>query len=142
MVLKGYVSLAVTALLAAFLVSCDSEETPKTAQFRQPHIGVWEDSVSGQEKAVMALREDGTGSLRLNRQDYNFQYVIDYARKPIALDLVYSREGEPFRARAIVRFIEGDQMKLRTFFDEKRPEAFSPEDTKNTVLLKRVDIKV
>jgi hypothetical protein len=85
----------------------------------------------------MIFREDGTGALSFPRGSSDFEYVFDYTRTPVELNLISTREGKPYRIRAIVKYFGKNRMKIRTFFNEKRPDGFDPNDAENTIALTR-----
>ena len=140
---KGYVNKygfkVIFLILFIFLVSCRSEQSPK--QFFQPHIGEWSGIDSKGSKAIILFRENGTGYISFDKELYRFNYVFDYSKNPVWLDLISSRKGRPFRAKLIVRFMGKNRFKFRTFFNEKRPSEFLEDDLKNTVFLTKITPK-
>jgi hypothetical protein len=65
--------------------------------------------------------------------------VIDYAKDPTWLNLIYTQEEKPFRAKLILRFQDRNTIVWRTFYNDQRPEGFEGEDDKHTFILKRVN---
>ncbi len=67
-------------------------------------------------------------------------YSIDYSRNPIWLDLIaVDAEGrEKKRIKWILQFIAPDQIRARTFFDDRRPQGFEQDDDKATIYLQKV----
>ena len=122
-------------LLSILFISCSDQET--TRHFDQPHIGKWSGTDLAGTKATIVFSESGTGTIEFNNDLYKFMYVIDYSRQPIWLDLIYARENKPFRAKFILKFIDKNKLKWRTFFNDKRPSEFLPDDSKNTMVLTR-----
>ena len=131
--MKRYLVYAVVMLIPILLISCSNSD--HVQEFLQPHIGKWFGVDSTGTKATIIFKEDGTGSIEFNNDLYGFNYVIDYSKKPVWLDLIYTREGKPFRAKLIVKFLDNKRLKWRTFFNDKRPEDFPPEDTRHTMVL-------
>lgn len=123
--------------ISVLLISCGNRD--QTQPYYQPHIGLWEDIGATDKKTVIVFRENGTGTISFDYQVSDLKYVIDYSKKPVWLDLIYSREGKPYRAKMIVQFLDNNQLKWRTFFNEKRPTEFIPEDSDNTITLSRVN---
>ncbi|MFH1349512.1 MAG: hypothetical protein ABII26_01120 [Pseudomonadota bacterium] len=135
LVMKTYLFSALLLALSLLLNSCEGKG--QTRYSRQPHLGVWEDVGFEGRKATLVFKENGTGTLLFDFQLYDFRYIIDYSKKPVWLDLIYTREGMPYRAKVIVKFLDLNRLKWRTFFGSTRPTEFIPEDDKYTVLLKR-----
>ncbi len=134
---KKYLRPVILLTIYALLISCGNRD--QTQPFYQPHIGLWKDIGAADKQTAIVFREDGTGNISFDYQDSDFKYVIDYSKKPVWLDLIYSREGKPYRAKMIVQFLDNNQLKWRTFFNEKRPTEFIPKDPDNTITLNRVN---
>ena len=90
-------------LLPILFISC-SEPEP-TRHFDQPHIGKWSGTDLAGVKATIIFRESGAGTIEFDNNFYEFTYIIDYSKQPIWLDLIYTRENKPFRAKFLVKFI-------------------------------------
>jgi len=120
-----------------FLVSCGNHEAPQ--QFTQPHIGAWTGIDPSGIEATVVFEEGGNGSITFDETVHPFEYVIDYAKDPTWLDLIYTQEEKPFRAKLILRFQDRNTMEWRTFYNEQRPEGFQGEGDKHTFILKRVN---
>lgn len=119
------------------LVSCGNHEAPQ--QYRQPHIGVWTGTDPSGTQATVVFEEGGRGSITFDETLHPFDYLIDYTKDPTWLDLIYTQDGKPFRAKVILRFQDRNTIEWRTFFNAKRPEGFGEEDDEHTILLKRVN---
>ena len=133
--MKKHLFLALLIALSLMLLSCSNGGLSR--HFRQPHIGVWEDVDFKGRKATLVFRENGTGTIFFDYHLYDFTYFIDYSKKPVWLDLIYSRKGKPYRAKLIVKFLEINKLKWRTFFGRIRPAGFLPENDKFTIVLNR-----
>jgi len=134
--MKRHLFILTLFLASILLISCSNSE--HIQQFSPPHIGEWAGVDSGGIKAVIVFKENGIGMISFNSQVSDFKYVVDYAKKPIWLDLIYSREGKPYRAKLIVKFMDTNELKWRTFFNDTRPTEFISDDPKNTMILTRV----
>ena len=134
-IMKNKLLIAALFAVSVLLISCG--DGGHIQQYYQPHVGVWEDADFTGSKAMVVLRENGTGTILFDRQFSDFKYVMDYSKKPPWLDLMYTREGKPYRAKVLVKFLDINRLKWRTFFGETRPIRFLPEDEKNTVILNR-----
>lgn len=122
--------------LALFsLTVCSNKESQKKSS--QPHVGQWSGVDGKGIKGIILFRQEGTGTIQFENEQYEFKYVIDYSKNPIWLDLIYNREGKPFHAKSIIQFVGENQLELRTFFDKDRPTQFFYEDPKHTMILKR-----
>ena len=135
-IMKKYLRPVILLAILILPISCGNRD--QTPPYYQPHIGVWEDIGAADKKTVIFFREDGTGSISFDYQDSDFEYVFYYSKKPVWLDLIYSREGKPYRAKIIVKFLDNNQLKWRTFYNDKRPTEFIPKDPDNTIILNRV----
>jgi hypothetical protein len=101
------------------------------------HVGTWTGLDSTNTKGMVSFREDGTGTMEYGGKTYEFMYFFDYSKKPIWLDLIYSREGKPIRTRLIVRYLDENHFKWYTFFTEVRPASFPASDSGNVMTLSR-----
>ncbi len=133
--MKNRLLTAVLFALSVLPISCGNGG--HIQQYYQSHVGVWEDADFTGSKAIVVLRENGTGTILFDRQLSDFKYVMDYSKKPTWLDLIYAREGKPYRTKAIVKFLDINRLKWRTFFGETRPAKFLLEDDKSTAILNR-----
>jgi len=122
-----------TMILFAILISCNGSEKARDAY--KPHLGIWSGIDSSGTKATIVFKKDGTGTIEFNNENYEFKYIMDYSKRPVWLDLIYPRDGKPYRAKLIVEFFDKNRLKWRTFFNEQRPEGFPPEDNKFTMVL-------
>jgi hypothetical protein len=105
----------------------------------QPHIGVWTGTDPSGIEATVVFEEGGKGAITFDGTMHPFEYVIDYAKDPTWLDLIYTQEEKPFRAKLILRFQDRNTIVWRTFYNDQRPEGFEGEDDKHTFILKRVN---
>ena len=133
--MKRYLMVFMMLILSASMFSCGSSDVEQSSFL--PHIGKWVHEDAGGNGAKVIFNQDGSGSLRFGEGLYSFEYYFDYSKKPVTVDLVYSREGRPYRAKVIVKFLDINNLKWRTFFNDKRPEGFPEKDNKNTIILKR-----
>lgn len=117
------------------LISCGNHEAPP--RYTQPHIGVWTGIDPSGRQATVVFKEGGEGSITFDETMHPFEYLIDYAKDPTWLDLFYTQDGKPFRAKLIIRFQDRNTIEWRTFFNAERPEGFDEEDDEHTILLKR-----
>jgi hypothetical protein len=74
-----------------------------------------------------------------NNTIYKFRYVFDYTKDPIWLDFHYSREGKPYQACLIVRYIDENHLQWFTYFNDVRPADFPDGDQGNVMTLTRVN---
>ena len=139
MTIRKYIFVAAFLTLSLLLYSC--KDSPKGSHDRPlpPHIGVWAGVDPSNVKGTVTFKEDGTGSMEFADNIYEFNYVFDYSRKPVWLDLIYSREGKPFRAKLVVKFENENRFQWFTFFTETRPDAFPEKDSEGVMVLTKVD---
>ena len=125
--------------IAVFLVSAfmpfGCGENPEDSF--KPHIGVWKDLHLGRTVATVAFMKGGAGGVWFGSQFSKFEYTIDYSKNPIWLDLLYSREGKPYRATLIAEFDDINIFKWRTFYGAERPTDFAGLDDQYTITLTR-----
>ena len=126
----------VPVLLIFFLASCHGPEARN--RYLLPHVGTWVGVDSTGNKGVVSFRENGTGTMELQNDAYEFTYVFDYSRQPMWLDLIYAREGKPFRAKLVVKFMDENRFQWFTFFSDKRPAAFPEKNSGNVMVLTRL----
>jgi hypothetical protein len=132
---KGALLIAAVMLMASSL-SCDGPRA--NDRYLLPHVGTWVrvDNTGG--RGIVVFKENGMGTIEFENNVYEFDYVFDYTRKPVWLDLLYSREGKPFRAKLIVKFLDENRLEWYTFFDEKRPSEFPDGNADNVATLTRL----
>lgn len=134
MMKRGF--LCVTAMVIfTILLSCHGSEERRDAY--QPHLGIWSGIDTAGIKATILFRKDGTGTIEFNDERYEFKYIMDYSKRPVWLDLIYTRDGKPYRAKLIVEFIDKTRLKWRTFFNDQRPDDFPSQDDKFTMVLSK-----
>ncbi len=131
--MKIHIHILMLLVASLFFLGCG--EKPEDSF--KPHIGLWKDLDLGRTVATVAFLRGGTGGVWFGSQFSKFEYTIDYSKDPIWLDLVYSREGKPFRARLIADFDDINVFKWRTYFGEKRPSDFPGLNDKYTITLTR-----
>ncbi len=133
---KNMLLMLVLVGASLLLFSCKG----KDANTRVPmaHVGVWSGVDGANMKGVIAFRENGTGTMEFDKNAYDFEYCFDYSKRPVWLDLIYTREGKPFRARLIVKFPDENQLHWYTFFSEERPDKFPEGDAGKVMKLTRM----
>lgn len=128
--------LLIAVVVSFLMVSCKGQVS--TTRFPMPHVGTWSGLDSTNTKGVVTFRENGTGAMEYGGSTYEFQYFFDYGKNPVWLDLVYSRDGKPFRARLIVKYQDETHLKWYTFFTEVRPESFPETEAGKVMTLTRL----
>jgi hypothetical protein len=134
---KNLFVLIVVSMALFSVVACKGPES--YSRYPLLHVGTWTGVDSTNTKGMVTFREDGTGTMQYGGNAYEFRYVFDYGRRPIWLDLIYSREGRPFRARLIVKYIDENSLKWYTHFSEVRPASFPESDGGNVMKLTRLN---
>lgn len=131
--------LCIFIVLIASLAISSCKGSDSYSRFPMLHVGTWTGVDSTNTKGVVTFKEDGTGTMEYSGNTYEFRYFFDYGKKPIWLDMLYMREGRPFRARLIVKFADENHIKWYTFFSEVRPASFPEVGTGNVMSLTRVN---
>ena len=125
-------------IASVLLVSCKGSSSSSYERFPLPHIGVWTGVDASNVRGTVSFKENGTGTIKFAENVYDFNYFFDYSRKPVWLDLIYTREGKPFRAKLVVKFMDENRLKWFTFFTETRPNGFPEKDSSGVMVLTRV----
>ncbi|OHD64502.1 MAG: hypothetical protein A2176_02595 [Spirochaetes bacterium RBG_13_51_14] len=137
------------SIIALGIVSCASGAKKQDGRDKYSLVGVWEGidrtgclgSFHFYENGRVILVIDGRS---LGGSESNglgtLRYSADYSKNPIELDIIgVDSDGiEHGRILMIVHFLSRDQIKIRTFFNEIRPENFDNENIDDTILLDRV----
>jgi hypothetical protein len=132
---KNVLLLFILVCASLVLHSCKGKDA--NARVPMVHVGVWSGVDSENTKGMVTFRENGTGTMEFANNAYDFRYCFDYSKRPIWLDLLYSREGKPFRARLIVKYLDENNLQWYTFFSEVRPEKF-PDGNPSVMRLARM----
>lgn len=66
-------------------------------------------------------------------------YTADFSKKPIELDIIGidAQGSEQGRILMIVHFISPERIKIRTYFNDVRPDGFANETVDDTIVLDR-----
>jgi hypothetical protein len=135
--MKKYGLLILAVMLMGASLSCDGPGARD--RYLLPHVGTWVGVDRTGMKGIVVFGENGRGTMEFQNDLNEFQYVFDYTKKPLWLDLLYSRDGKPFRAKMIVKFLDENRLEWYTFFDEKRPSAFPDGNEENVMTLTRLN---
>lgn len=135
--MRKYAFFIVAAMLMLSSLSCDGPRA--NDRYLMPHVGTWVGVDSTGARGIVVFGENGRGTMEFQNSLNEFQYVFDYSKKPLWLDLLYSREGRPFRAKLIVNFLDENRLEWYTFFDEKRPSAFPHGNAENLMTLTKLN---
>ena len=130
--------LLLLVLVGALLTFCSCKGKESNSRVPMVHVGTWSGVDGANTKGVVTFRENGTGTLEFDNSAFDFQYAFDYSKRPVWLDMIYSREGKPFRARLIAKFPDEDHLHWYTFFTEERPAGFPEGNDENVMKLARV----
>ncbi|MEW6665494.1 MAG: hypothetical protein AB1512_09765 [Thermodesulfobacteriota bacterium] len=129
--------LIMIAMLMGSSLSCEGPGAHD--RYLLPHVGTWVGVDGTGTRGIVVFGEDGRGTMEFQNIVNEFQYVFDYSKNPLWLDLLYSREGRPFRAKLIVRFLDENRLQWFTFFDRRRPSSFPKGDAENGMTLTRLN---
>jgi hypothetical protein len=129
--------LIVSLFFVVATISCDGPGAHD--RYLLPHVGTWVGVDHTGTKGIVVFGENGKGSMVFQNTVNEFQYVFDYSKSPLWLDLLYSREGRPFRAKLIVKFKDENRLEWYTNFDENRPSGFPKGNAENVMTLTRLN---
>lgn len=109
-------------------------------------IGKWEGIDRTGKLGAFHFHEDGALVLIIDGKPLGepgglgrLMYTADFSKKPIELDIIgIDAEGsEQGRILMIVHFISPDRIKIRTYFNDIRPDGFTNETVDDTIILDR-----
>jgi hypothetical protein len=142
------INIFIVFFIIAGIVSCASgskkSETKKTNKL----IGKWEGVDRTGKLGAFKFFEDrsiiliidgrplgGTDPDSLGR----LTYTADFSKDPVTLDIlgIDPTGGEHGKILMIIRFLTDDKIKIRTFFNDVRPENFDEETIDDTIILER-----
>ncbi len=141
-----YVPLVLSFFMAG-LMACSST-TPKAVTKSATLIGKWEGVDRTGKPGAFHFFEDGSIILvidgkSLGGADSNsmgrMKFTVDYTRHPIELDIIgIDPTGiERGKILMIVKFISKDKIKIRSYFNDERPQGFGEETIDDTIILDR-----
>ena len=110
-------------------------------------VGEWT-GVSEGEEGSFIFREDGTANLIIKGKSLvdeevmekgTLLYSFDPSKIPSELDLIGidNSGNELGRMKMILQFLTDDKIKIRTFFNDRKPKKFLAEDDEDTFILSR-----
>lgn len=141
------------ALIVLFIffgvVSCASGTKKSEAKKANDLIGKWEGVDRTGKMGAFQFFEDGSIILiidgkPLGGNDPNsigrLTYTADFSKDPVTLDIlgVDAIGGEHGKILMIVKFLTKDKIKIRTYFNDVRPENFDDETIDDTIFLDRM----
>jgi hypothetical protein len=137
----------ILAFFMAGLIACSSA-APKAATKSATLIGKWDGVDRTGKPGAFHFFEDGSIMLvidgkSLGGADSNsmgrMKYTVDYTKDPIELDIIGIDPSGVERGKIlmIVKFISKDKIKIRSYFNDSRPQNFDEETIDDTILLDR-----
>lgn len=134
--------------IIAGMVSCASGAKKTATKRANDLIGKWEGMDRTGKMGAFQFFEDGSIILIIDGRpmggpDPNslgrLTYTVDFSKDPIALDIlgVDAVGGEHGKILMIVKFLTKDKIKIRTYFNDMRPENFDDETIDDTIILDR-----
>ncbi len=112
-------------------------------------IGKWEGVDRTGKQGAFHFHEDGAVVLIIDGKPLGepgglgrLMYTADFSKRPIELDIIGidAQGSEQGRILMIVHFISPDRIKIRTYFNDVRPDGFTNETVDDTIILdRRVD---
>jgi len=113
--------------LAVMLCSCASPE--------KRHIGMWEATGIAESGYAVKFAREGEAEVTTPEGTYSGQYVIDYTKLPVRLDVTW--DGKT--VKCILEFVDKEMFKIIGESDpgKLRPLAFEPAE--DVVVFKKVE---
>lgn len=138
----------ILAFIFATFVSCAAGVKKSDTISNFSIIGRWEGVDRTGRLGAFEFSENGNITLiidgkPLGSSDPNdsgtLKYTIDYSKEQIELDIIGIDETGSQRGKIlmIVRMITKNSIKIRTYFNETRPENFDDEAPDDTIILNR-----
>ena len=137
------------AFILASFISCSSGARKTERPQNVSLVGKWEGvdrtgklgafHFSGSGDVTIVIDGKPLGSPEVNGFG-SLKFTIDYLKDPAPLDIIGIDQSGSERGRIlmIVRFITNDKIKIRTYFNEERPENFDNESVDDTIILDRM----
>jgi len=130
------------------VVSCASGTKKGATKKANDLIGKWEGIDRTGKMGAFQFFEDGSIILIIDGRplggpDPNslgrLTYTADFSKDPVTLDIlgIDSIGGEHGKILMIVKFLTKDKIKIRTYFNDMRPENFDDETIDDTIILDR-----
>jgi hypothetical protein len=145
---KIYIS--VLLLACACIASCASGTKKTAIQKIRTLVGKWEGVDRTGKLGAFQFFEDGKVILIIDGKPLGgpdatalgmLKFTVDYQKDPIELDIlgIDPSGTEHGKILMIVRFVSDDKIKIRTFFNDARPENFDEETIDDTIVLDRIN---
>lgn len=144
---KKYLTRVIVGIMLLSL-SCASAVHKQETRKKISIIGRWqgvdrtgkEGSFNFFENGTMELIIDGRPLGGTEQNGFGgLNYTINFENDPITLDIVGKDLAGTERGKIlmIIKFLSGDKIKIRTFFNDVRPDNFDNESIDDTILLDR-----
>lgn len=141
---------SILILTCAFIASCASGTKQATILNERTLIGKWEGVDRTGKPGAFHFFEDGNVVLIIDGKPLggsdsgglgSLRFSADYQKDPIELDIigVDSSGTEHGKILMIVKFVTDNKIKIRTFFNDTRPNNFDEETIDDTIVLDRVE---
>lgn len=127
------------------LVACASGQKPPL-EGKNNLIGRWEGVDRTGKPGAFDFHDDGAVILVIDGRPLGepgglgrLTYTVDLSKDPIELDIIGIDAGgsEQGRILMILRFLTPDRIKIRTYFNDVRPDDFTNETVDDTIVLDR-----
>jgi hypothetical protein len=141
-------SVLIVFFIITVIASCASGTKKSAANKANDLIGKWEGTDHTGKMGAFQFFEDGSIILIIDGKplggpDPNslgrLSYTADFSKDPVTLDIlgIDSIGGEHGKILMIVKFLNKDKIKIKTFFNDVRPENFDEETIDDTIILER-----
>lgn len=121
--------MAIVLPLAVMLCSC--------ASTKSKHIGTWRATGIAEDGYAVKLARNGKAEVTTPEGTYPGQYVIDYTKQPVRLDVMWDGKA----VKCILEFLDKNTFKIigQSDADKLRPLAFEPAE--DVVVFKKVEVR-
>ncbi len=142
------IHLLIASVILLSLMACSSgaKKTETTSTFSL--LGRWEGIDRTGKQGAFQFFENGEVILIIDGKPLGgidssgmgrLKYTADYTKDPIELDIIGIDSSGAVRGKIlmIVKFMSKDRIKIRTHFDDARPQNFDEETIDDTIILDR-----
>jgi len=133
---------SIILLLTVFILSCATPPQQQISDVKNKLIGEWSSVDQSGKQGSFIFYKDGNADMVIEgkpMEDENIKliYFFDSSKEPMELDLIYvdNFNNEWVLMRGIVQFLTDNKIKIRSFFNDNRPEGFLAKDDNNTLIL-------
>ena len=138
----------IIASVIIFILACSSGTKKTVIKPAHSLIGKWEGMDRTGKPGAFQFFENGSVFLIIDGKSLGgpdsssigqLKFTADYSKDPIELDIIGIDPSGAERGKIlmIVKFVSGDKIKIRTYFNDARPQNFDEETIDDTIHLDR-----